>query len=330
MALTETFIPGLFGPPSDRDPLAKRLAWTSSDPLRREVVATDRRIKSTDFIRGRLLPWSNRHDFDVLTQIRLIHRAHMRGNEQYILDPFQARRALVEFPHIKGLGGVTRSRSANRPINVAFGGHIFECPNYKYAPGLLEDLSDKAEELFPKRNAHPSINQDSIYYVLSAFQYALALIHPFYEANGRTSEDAMYILWLRRPDLAHTIRFVSKDGQRSGRQVESRLRLINKGAYELVLDIVQNLDINIDEPPEKPAPILHRLKEHLVSHGINPGQIDERYQRFLINYMEFFIQHLGDMTFLTTNPAISALAKNLRRASRTYQFSFPNSDTGSD
>ena len=65
-------------------PFLLRLLWAASSNSEREATtesaADERRVKSTDLIRSRLLPAYHRHGISVYDQIRLVHNTHIVPN----------------------------------------------------------------------------------------------------------------------------------------------------------------------------------------------------------------------------------------------------------
>lgn len=306
--------------PLDQKPLASRLNWTTENPNGREDEATRRRIASTDLIRGTLIPRYHQRGLDILTQIRLIHRAHMRGNEHVLLAPNQARRMLeTSVERVDRLAGVIRSPE-RLSVDVHLGSMNTLCATYETTPTLMEDLGEAAETLFPLNGINPAVNEDNIYNIVSAFQYAVAMIHPFYEANGRTSEDTMYALWQRRPDLAHTVRYPSVDGQRTGELVDERDWLINLGATKILRSIALSgfrLDPTVVSGLNKYAD----LKKILRSRSEASDEEKEIfYTTIFARHLKFLIARIGTPKVLDEE-IIRELADNLRRSSRVYNFS---------
>lgn len=305
--------------PLDRKPLASRLNWTTRNPGGREDEARLRRIKSTDLIRGTLIPRYHERGLGILTQIRLIHRAHMRGNEHVLLTPRQAGGILQSgVEKIDRLAGIIRSPE-KLSLDVHLGSLNTLCATYVATPTLMEGLGRAAETLFPFDEINPAVNEDNIYNVVSAFQYAVAMIHPFYEANGRTSEDTMYALWQRRPDLAHTVRYPSADGSRDGEMVDERDRIINEGATKALRNIALNslnLDSEVVAGLNKYADLEAALKSSIDSDEENRLAYIARFAADMI----IFIARIGTPEVLN-DEIIAKLADNLRRSSAVYNFS---------
>lgn len=305
--------------PLDRKPLASRLNWTTQDPEGREDEATRRRIDSTDLIRGTLLPRYHARGLGILPQIRLVHRAHMRGNEHVLLQPNQARRMLeTSVEKVDRLAGVIRSPQ-RLSVDVHLGSMNTLCATYAVTPSLMEGLGKAADTLFPLDGINPAVNEDNIYNVVSAFQYAIAMIHPFYEANGRTSEDTMYALWQRRPDLAHTVRYPSSDGRREGNMVDERDWIINQGATQILRNIATshfNFSPLFASTLEKHADLEKALEDDRDSKTDNRLAYITRFAADMI----LFIARINTPEVLY-DKTIVAMADNLKRSSPTYYFS---------
>lgn len=302
----------------DPSSLRQRLLKTVNVIRKRTSIAQEKRIDSTDSIRSTLLPMAAKHGINLFTQLRLVHRHHMRGNEHIVLDPRQASRILqnTKLRELDRLGGIYRSKD-KLPITIKFGRSIFCCPSCVATPELLVSLTQTAEKLFPLQTFNAEVNEKNIYHFVSAFQYYLALIHPFYECNGRTSEDFMYVLWNRRPDLGETVRYVSADGSREGEEVNERMKIINDGALSIVKTIAVQMGMS-----QKDAVKLKNyygmtrvLKKKM---GKTYDETEEEYLKILDSYMADIIPKMVSFDELRGNSTIDALAKHLQACSATY------------
>lgn len=302
--------------PLDSRPLKDRLVWTSGDPRVRKGEADRRKQVSTDSVRDRLLDRYQRHAIDVLTQVRLIHRAHMKGNEHYLLYPDQARRVIDGVLYTTDrLAGVMRSPQ-RLSLDICLAGGLVQCASFQRTPEFMQAVATQAEKMFPAQSINLDVDGSNIYHFASAFQYIIALIHPFYEANGRTSEDSMYVLWKRRPDLAYTLRYVSNNGLRTGENVDLRMILINTGAYHILLSIAQELGI---EPYNLNG--IHSYSDlvaELGKRGVSPSVASTAYGRAFDRRIEEIIAHFTDINYLRVNTTINALADHLRNSPRSY------------
>lgn len=304
-------------PPPSTDSLEKRLIWTIQDPPEREELARKKRQETTDSIRSILIPRYHEHGLDFLTQVRLIHRAHMKGNEHLILQSNQAKRLLRnDIYDLDRLGGKIRNKNS-MPIDVSMGNGSTLCVSYEETPDLITKLAQKAEILFPLEERNDTVNHDTIYHFVSAVQLYMALIHPFYEGNGRTSEDLMYILWKRRPDLINTVRYISSDGIREEKHVDERMEIIDTTAKT----IQRNIGIALKASPEEftedgtTENVLKAFKKWQT----NPAfSADIKYRVIFEILLESFIDKMTDFDELRKDPTIDLLAENLRSASLIY------------
>lgn len=304
--------------PVDSRPLRDRLVWAAAHA--NLIVgwreAARRRQVSTDSIRDRLLDRYHRHGIDILTQVRLVHRAHMRGNEHYLLYPDQAKMVIEGVLYTTDrLAGVMRSPQ-RLSLNICLGGGLVQCASYQNTSEYMQEIATQAERMFPQQEVNPQVDKNSIYYYASAFQYVIVLIHPFYEANGRTSEDSMYILWRRRPDLAHTLRYISHDGSRDGENVAHRMRIINQGAYYILLDIGRELGIAPDRLSrvKSYADLMHTLAEK----GMPLSLASSAYSQAFDRHIQELIANFTNIDYLKAHPIISALAEHLRQSPNSY------------
>ncbi|MFS8159621.1 MAG: hypothetical protein ACMG6E_05310, partial [Candidatus Roizmanbacteria bacterium] len=299
-------------------PLRRRLRWTARDPKDREKVAQEKLIISTDRIRRVLLPRYHQKGVDVLTQIRLIHRAHMRSNEHFILMESQARRMLSETDaNIDKLAGRMRSPK-EMDIQISFADGLVLCASYQRTPELMEKLGDKIDELFPLGGKNPLVDEQSIYHYASALQLIVALIHPFYEANGRTSEDSMYILWQRRPDLRHTQRYISSTGRRDSAYVNKRMQLINDYGVALIRMIAESIGISREE-----ALTIKDYQEFLSlakkQKTMSAQAIEKLYLHAFDTSISLSIDELDYPSVLINDQVISELADHLRNGPKRYR-----------
>ena len=277
-----------------------------------------KRADSTDYVRNVLLPRAARHRIDILTQIRLIHKAHMRNNEHIVLTDDQAKRLLstTDLNGVDRLAGVLRS-SERLSTTIGLAGYLVLCASYEQVPRLMEKLSNVAEELFPADRSNPEINQETIYHAVSAFQLYLALIHPFYECNGRTSEDAMYILWNRRPDLANTVRYVSAKGDRAGINVQDRMTIINRISLGIVREIGQKLGLAPEEASKvKSYSGLKKILENKF--GKKADDTEAEYLALYHSMLDEGIGNLLNVVDLLKDPAIGKLVDHLHTCSKEY------------
>lgn len=302
--------------PVDSRPLKDRLVWTSGNPKVRKGEADRRRQVSTDSIRDRLLDRYHRHNIDVLTQVRLIHRAHMKGNEHYLLYPNQARRVIDGVLYTTDrLAGVMRSPQ-RLSLDICLAGGLVQCASYQRTPEFMQAAAAQAEKMFPTQGINPNVDENNIYHFASAFQYIIALIHPFYEANGRTSEDSMYILWKRRTDLAQTLRYVSNNGLRTGENVDFRMRIINRGAYHILLNIARELVIE----PEQLSGInsYSDLIAALGKKGVPSARASVAYSQSFDRQIQELIANFTNINYLRAHTVINGLADHLRNSPESY------------
>lgn len=306
--------------PKKSEPMLERLRWTVSNPENRKEIAEEELTKRTDRIRSKKLDQYHNRGLDFLTQIRLIHAQHLRSNEHIVLSSGQARRVIQDQRKIKNgrLAGTLRDiENMNLNITLAEGKAL--CSGFNKVASQMKALNDQIETLFPIGEINEKITEANIYKYASAVQLLVALIHPFYEGNGRTSEDAMYILFKRRPDLAHLTRYISSDGSRTGDQVESRMELID----DLALRIVKALALNHGIPKEKAEKIESYndfMNLELQYLGVSPSTIEMGYLLDYNTLIDGLISKLSDEEQLGTIPNIDKLAENLKNASPTYTF----------
>lgn len=302
---------------SDKGSLTDRLSKTIDGFTGKEEEARLRRIKSTDLIRGERLERYRKHNVDTFTQIQLIHKIHMGGNEAYLLKEDQALWIRSMKPKVERIAGVVRSKD-EIPQNISLANGLTPCASFDRTPELLEGMVRKADELFPPDRLNPRVNKDSIFYYLSAVQYSQVLIHPFLEANARTSEDAMYIFWHRRPDL-YPVHYVSSDGQRENRHCFDRENIIREGARSMLYSLAWRFYLSYDELSyvQRYPDLLKALQR---KYGVDPDQLEVRYLNMFDKAVGSFIEGMDKIEVLKNNPTICALADNLASSPTQYNF----------
>lgn len=296
--------------------LTQRLQDRVNHPEKYEGKDLEQIQKTTDLVREVLLPRYAKRGLPILTQIRLIHRAHMNRNEEVILSSDQAERLLDRnITTTDRLAGVVRSTEV-LPVDVSMASGIILGTSFEQTPQILSKLANKAEEYFGLNKPHQLVNEETIYNYASAFQLLFALCHPFYECNGRTSEDLMYALWYRRPDLLHEMRYVSSNGKRQDSLVAERGKLID-GEGVTLLKLIAKLQ-------EVPAEVVDKIKNvsdlHQVVQEMYPTteyNDEDSVSLFDVVY-EQLIDQIDNQTYILRYPTINALANNLRSGSSVY------------
>jgi hypothetical protein len=148
-----------------------------------------------------------------IDQLRCTHFLGMAGNEAIMLYPSQHRRLAAE--------NVSRIAGELRGIQAGFGDFRFNAPTPVNLPPLLAVYTHTVEKLLAE------VDHDSIHDLVSFAQYYFALLHPFYERCGRTSEELMYLLFER---VGFGWRYISATGDRSSPLAHERMTLINHTA----------------------------------------------------------------------------------------------------
>lgn len=146
-----------------------------------------------------------------IDQLRCIHFLGMAGNEAVMLYPSQTKRLKNE--KVKRIAGEIRN------IPSGFGDFRFHAPSVHNLPVLLSAYTQRVESLLAE------VNEYNIYYLVSFAQYYFAVLHPFYERCGRTSEDLMYLLFEK---VGIGKRYISCTGNRSSPIAQARMELINE------------------------------------------------------------------------------------------------------
>lgn len=81
----------------------------------------------------------------------------------------------------------------------------------------------------------------AVYLVANYAQFVFLVIHPFWNRNGRTSEELMHLFCAQ--NQARRLVFWGKDGTRYTEATDTRMRLINRSAQELLASVLANLDV---------------------------------------------------------------------------------------
>ncbi len=261
-----------------------------------------------------------------IDQLRCAHFLGMAGHEAIMLYPSQQRRLSAE--KVQRIAGEVRS------IQAGFGDFRFNAPTPTTLPALLAVYTQKVESLLDE------VDECSIHNLVSFAQYYFALLHPFYERCGRTSEELMYLLFER---VGFGWRYISATGDRSSASAHERMTLINyyaeqfnrKIAYHFALDtttIHKTPDIyralTACYFPERYATVYaeEQLRPFYYSHPI--AEIIHAYH-FLMEGLLF--DELRNFSLKNCYPHIASLGNHLRETGqKTYQAStaFPQRECG--
>lgn len=161
-----------------------------------------------------------------IDQLRCAHFLGMAGNESVMLYPSQQKRLSTENVH--SIAGEVRG------IQAGFGDFRFNAPTPENLRPLLVVYANKVESLLAE------VDEFSIHYLVSFAQYYFALLHPFYERCGRTSEELMYLLFER---VGFGWRYISATGDRSSPLAYERMALINRAAEDFNRKIAQHFGL---------------------------------------------------------------------------------------
>lgn len=303
-----------FGAELDSLSFEDRLTWLASQHTKDPLNEQKFRARSFDLIRGTLLNEWQEEKMPTFDIIRNIHKTHFEGKEQYLLNPLEAKNLLSRgAPKIAGV-----LRGTHGLKNYAFIGH-FEvlCAGPEDVPALTEKLSDVADTLFPYNEENPQVNSDSIFSYLSYIQLAFMMIHPFYEGNGRTSEDLLLALWKRRPDLSQSIRYIRPDGRlgspssRNAHILDAAIELRNQFVYGMGVPKNTSIydTIDVQDSLEKLYP------------NESPQFRADLYLTAYATELSQFIEQIPDLASSQQNVYLENLALNLETFPRTYNFS---------
>lgn len=146
-----------------------------------------------------------------IDQLRCIHFLGMAGNESIMLNPAQSVRLQSD--------AVARIAGEIRHIPTGFGDYRFNAPSPANLNALLAAYTRKVESLLAE------VDDTSVYDFVSFAQYYFAVLHPFYERCGRTSEDLMYLLF---EQVGIGKRYISCGGDRASSLAHERMNLINE------------------------------------------------------------------------------------------------------
>jgi len=304
--------------PDSSMPLKDRLGWAKSvDQVARKQAERAACVQSSDFVRSELIPEMHAQQVPFIEQIGQIHAAHMRGNEHLIIHPslLDDCLSLSQAHEINTFGGLIRSENG-LPINLDIAS-ASSGASYQDVPLLFQRFGEAMDFLFPSNNYNPIVTEKNIHNYLSVAQFLFNLIHPYVDANGRTSEDMLYVLWMRRPDLAHTMRFISSTGMRDDVDVASRSNLINIGALEYSKKVAVNLGISESPNLSDYRALLDKISVKISKDGkvLDPEELYLRAQTITL------VQDLEALQVGEIEPNITfpLLAFYLGKSSETYQ-----------
>lgn len=197
-------------------PFASSFPYQSSHGLTDEnrycpLLVTEHDLYLSDRFHALLPQIVEHYKQSFIDQIRCIHFLGMAGNEAVMLYPSQTRRLMTE--HVARIAGEIRN------IPAGFGDFRFNAPGARNLPVLLAAYNRKISELVA------DVDESSIYNLVSFAQYYFALLHPFYERCGRTSEDLMYLLF---EQAGANKRYISSTGNRCSTLAQERMEMINQ------------------------------------------------------------------------------------------------------
>lgn len=281
-----------------------------------EALSDEELRRRSDYIRSSIIPDTIRNHTSFMDQILSIHTAHTLDNEHFILrhtsNPHKAASVVKD-----GFAG--KMRSPHFPVELTMNGNLFLAASSGDVPYLMQELVQKAEALFPYEGPNPKVNKDTVYHYLSAIQYAFAIIHPFYDANGRTSEDIIYALWLRRPDLHKTLRYISINGQRNSSDVFKRIEALGHILSGHIGEWAKEV-WGINLPKDKRT--FTELEKAFAQTQLSPAQFYAQYNNKVKEHIIGVIAMLDaqDIRHLTNNKDISDLANLLKQSSHSYRY----------
>jgi hypothetical protein len=305
-------------PPLGSAPLKERLSWTAGmDDKLLESYQTQSMIQSSDHVQKVTIPFSIRRQLNFATQIQLISRVHTRRKEHLVLDQAGAQFFLddPELARQEAIGGEIRSEAFPLPVYMT---NIMRSPKPEDVPDLYNRLIAAAENLFPYEAINPNVDTKNVYHYLSAIQFIFILIHPFADANGRVSEDMLYALWGRRPDLFGSVRHATANGKRNNFSVRERDAHIQLGAAMIIQKVARKMGIkntvySYDELPDN----------YLLGHKErSQEEFDNLYFTNLYKEINNLLSLLdgNHLDALRQDRTIDTMAINLQLASRNYTF----------
>lgn len=121
----------------------------------------------------------------------------------------------------------------------------------EWTPSKFRSIPDKTREalkarleLTPEKISEISDYQLTVYLVANYTQFAFLLIHPFWNRNGRHSEEVMHLFCLS--NSAGRRVFWQDTSQRYNSATSTRMELINHLGLKLLTEMLGKLDINTD------------------------------------------------------------------------------------
>lgn len=137
------------------------------------------------------------------------------------------------------------------------------------------------------------------------------------EGNGRVSEDLQYVLWQRRPDLAHTVRYVSADGFREGKAVDAQMEIINRIALGYVKYVGKLCGAPDDqlEYCTNYADVVTAVKQ---ANPYSEATMERVYRRLYDHELGRGIKRIPDWERERQHLSLNLLVENIKNASPTY------------
>jgi len=317
--------------------LQERLQWAqNADPHQLSLLSRQATQEATDRVHRDIIPWLNDNEVPFYDGMLFLHSTHVSGNEHLLLSRTQAK--LPFYQKYETLGGVVRS--PNDP-NILAGVYVYDptdsrmeertqiflAPSAMQAEKLLRSLASASEQIFPIHRRNTLIDDQNVTLYLSAVQMAFLAIHPFFEANGKLSEDMLFILWNRRPDLRHTLRYPSSDGLRGhdGNAADQREEInhrmfhaISKTVAVAVAGTLHKNNIGTIDP----AQINTFTDLQKATAAIPDSVLLFTYDQEITKYIQGLIRDIGNgnTKSLQENSFLRELAHNLDQSPRSYRF----------
>lgn len=317
--------------------LQERLQWTQhADPDQLSLLSKQATQEATDRIHRDVIPWLNASEIPFYDGVLFLHSTHVSGNEHILLSPTQA--ALPFYQKYKTLGGVVRSPEDPGLLTGVYEPYdpqekervqIFLAPSALETEKLLHKLAVASERVFPPHNSNALINNRDTALYLSAIQMTFLAIHPFFEANGKVSEDMLFVLWNRQPNAKEGLRYPSSDGLRghdgnaADQREEINYRAFHAISKAVAAAVAETFRVNhIGAIDTTQVNTFTDLQKAAATAGIPDSVLFFTYDQEITKYLQGLIRDIGngDTASLQKNSFLNELAQNLEDSSRTYRF----------
>lgn len=282
----------------------------NGDKLRKEIDKT-----ISDIIKKNSTPIIEKYP-SFIHQLQILHYIGMHEHENIMLSQAQKNRLFKE--KVKKIAGEIRN------IQIGFGEYRFNGPSPLKLNFLLKEYETKISEMIKNKKEY------SFYDIVSFAQYYFALLHPFYERCGRTSEDLIYLLYEQANFKKR--KYISHTSKRNSPLSYERMKLINNDAEKLNKVIGKFMKINTKNITKTPHIYKEIVKKYFNEEYYKYYEIGRKRPYYythpikrIIEVYDFIMTSILHYEITSFNPKENKIIKNLsnhlkNKGFNTYYF----------